>query len=343
MLPNTNRQWRLKTRPDADVHDRHFEWTEGPVPDVKDGEFLVRNLYLSFDPTQRGWLNDVESYVPPVAIGEVMRAGSVGQVVMSRNPAFAKGDFVQGAFGWQDYAATDGKGIMPAMKIPAGIPITYPLGILGITGLTAYFGMLKLGRPKAGETVVVSAAAGATGSVAGQLAKMEGARVIGIAGGKDKCRMVTDEFGFDAAIDYKKEKVGEALARLAPGGVELYFDNVGGDILDSLFLNMAQGGRIVVCGGISSGYTMAAPVGPKNFMMTVIKRLKIEGFIVLDFLAEFPAAAMTLAGHVMSGKIKVKEDVAVGLENAPRTLNRLFRGENMGKQILKIADPPIAV
>jgi NADPH-dependent curcumin reductase CurA len=343
MSGEKNRQWVLRQRPTGLVEPGTFEMIESEVPALGDGQFLVRNLWLSFDPTQRGWLNDVRGYVPPVRIGEVMRAGSVGQVVESRHPGFQPGDLVQGAFGWQDWAVNDGGGMMPARKLPPGLPPTYVLHVFGVTGLTAYFGLLDLGRPQAGETVVVSGAAGATGSVAGQIAKIKGCKVIGIAGGRQKCEWLTQRAHFDAAIDYKSEDIGARLRELAPERVNVYFDNVGGPTLDTLLLHIAMRARIVLCGGISSGYTMELPPGPKHIMQLVIQRARMEGFLILDYADKFPAAIQEMAGWVRDGRITVEEDVQQGLENAPQTLNRLFTGQNMGKQLLKIADPPLKV
>jgi NADPH-dependent curcumin reductase CurA len=315
---------------------------ESDVPELAEGEFLVRNLCLSFDPTQRGWLNDTRGYVPPVAIGEVMRASSVGQVVESRKPGFDPGDLVQGAFGWQDWAVTDGGGMLPARKLPTGISPSNALSIYGITGLTAYFGMLDLGRPAAGETVVVSGAAGATGSVAGQIAKIKGCRVVGIAGGPAKCSWLTDEAHFDAAIDYKSEDVGARVGELCPERVNIYFDNVGGPILDALLLHIAMKARVVLCGGISSGYGTELPPGPKHYMQLVIQRARMEGFLILDYAERFGEAIQELAGWVADGSVIFQEDLQKGLENAPQTLNRLFTGQNQGKQLLEIAEPPIS-
>lgn len=338
---STNRQWLLFSRPSGLVKESNFAWREVPIPTPTEGQFLVRNLYLSFDPAMRGWMEDRPSYIPPVALGEVMRAGSVGQVVESKSPAFQPGDFVQGTFGWQDYAVSDGKRPLPVTKLPPGVPLTWPLGVLGITGLTAYFGLLDLGKPAAGETVVVSGAAGATGSVAAQIAKLKGCRVIGIAGGREKCAWLLNEAGLDATIDYKAEDVGARLRALCPRSVDVYFDNVGGEILDAVLAQIATRARIVLCGGISSYNASEPPPGPRNYLNLVIQRARMEGFIVLDYVPRFGEAMRELAGWVTSGKIKHQEDVQFGLENAPRTFLRLFEGKNLGKQLLKISDPPL--
>ncbi|HYB11853.1 MAG TPA: NADP-dependent oxidoreductase [Myxococcota bacterium] len=339
--PSVNRQWLLSSRPTGLVQESNFAWREVPIPTPSEGQFLVRNLYLSFDPAMRGWMEDRPSYVPPVALGEVMRAGSVAQVVESKSPAFKPGDFVQGTFGWQDYAVSDGKGPLPVSKLPPGVPLTWPLGVLGITGLTAYFGLLDLGKPAAGETVVVSGAAGATGSVAAQIAKLKGCRVIGIAGGRAKCDWLRKEAGLDAAIDYKAEDVGARLREMCARSVDIYFDNVGGEILDAVLAQIATRARLVLCGGISSYNASQPPPGPRNYLNLVIQRARMEGFIVLDYAARFGEAVRELAGWVASGKIKHQEDVQTGLENAPRTFLRLFEGRNIGKQLLKVSDPPL--
>jgi len=338
-----NRRWLLAQRPVGMVSEANFELSETRLGALADGEYRVRNLYVSFDPAMRGWMEDREdSYIPPVAIGEVMRAGTVGQVIESRHPDFQPGDFVQGLFGWQEYVDA-GKGMTQGTRIPAGTPLTWPLGVLGITGLTAYFGLLDLGKPQPGETVVVSGAAGATGSVAAQIAKLEGCRVIGIAGGPAKCAWLTGEAGLDAAIDYKSENVAERLRALCPDGIDVYFDNVGGEILDAVLAQLAIRARVVMCGGISGYNEKEPPPGPRNLMNVIIKRARMEGFIVIDYAPRFPAAAEELAGWVRAGKIAHQEDIQEGIENAPKTFLRLFEGKNTGKQLLKLADPPIAV
>lgn len=335
-----NRQLVLVRRPVADVTDDCFELREVPVPAPDDGEFVVRVCYLSFDPTQRGWLNDVPSYLPPVQLGEVMRAGAVGQVVESRNASFAPGDLVQGMFGWQDYALTDGAGLRRVTKVPPGVPPTMVLGVLGVTGLTAYFGLLDLGQPKEGDAVFVSGAAGATGSVAGQIARIKGCRVIGSAGGPEKCAWVRDVAGFDEVIDYRSDDLDARLAAFAPDGLDIYFDNVGGPTLETALDHLALRARVVLCGGISSGYTTEPlPPGPRNLMQLVIRRARMEGFLVLDYASRFPAAVQELAGWVADGRLRYAEDIQEGLEHCPATLRRLFEGRNLGKQLLKVADP----
>ena len=334
-----NRQWVLAKRPEGMVGEKNFEWIESEVQSPEEGEMLLKNLYLSFDPAQRGWMEDRKSYVPPVQIGEVMRAGSVAQVVESRNPDFEEGDIVQGTFGWQDYAVTDGSGMMSASKVPADVPITSPLSVFGVTGITAYFGLLDIGKPSEGETVVVSGAAGATGSIAGQIAKIKGCKVIGTAGGAEKCRWLTEEANFDAAIDYKSANLSKSIRELCPDGINVVFDNVGGEFLDVSLAQIAQKGRIVVCGAISRYNEEVLPPGPTNYMALIIMRARMEGFIVLDYVSKFPEAVEELKGWVKEGKIVYKEDIQEGLENAPATLVRLYTGQNVGKQLLKVSDP----
>ena len=346
MRNDINRQWVLKNRPPGPIQPDTFEWRESPVPVAGPGEFLLRNLWLSFDPAQRGWINDVKSYIPPVAVGEPMRAGAVGQVIESNNPNFTPGDLVMGAFGWQDYFATTGAGMMRATKLPPGVPPNMALSVLGLTSLTAYFGLLEIGQPKDGDTVVVSSAAGATGSAVGQIAKIKGAKnVIGIAGGKEKCDWLIREAHFDAAIDYKNEDVGKRLDALAPKGIDIYFDNVGGQILNQCLARIAFKGRVVLCGGISSGYgTDRATIAPlSNYFALIVQSARMEGFIVLNYAQRYAEAIAQLAQWVGAGKIAYREDIAHGLENAPETLKRLFVGANVGKQLLKIADPLLPV
>jgi len=334
-----NRQWVLSKRPEGMVGEHNFKWQEVEVESPSEGEMLVKNLYLSFDPAQRGWMEDRKSYVPPVQIGEVMRAGSVAQVIESRHPEFKEGEIVQGTFGWQDYAVTDGSGMMSATKVPSDIPITSPLSVFGITGLTAYFGLLDVGKPKEGDTVVVSGAAGATGSVAGQIAKIKGCKVIGTAGGEDKCNWLMNEANFDFAIDYKKDNISKALRESCPKGINLVFDNVGGEFLDKSLAQIAQNARIVLCGAISRYNEKILPPGPSNYMALIFMRARMEGFILLDYASKFSEAISELRGWVDEGKITYKEDIQEGLENAPTTLLRLYTGQNVGKQLLKLSDP----
>jgi NADPH-dependent curcumin reductase CurA len=335
-----NRQWLLAARPQGIIKETDFRWNESTVPSPKDGELLIRNLAFSFDPTQRGWMS-MDTYIPAIPIGQVMRASAIGQVVDSKKPGFATGDLVQGLFGWEDYTVTDGGGLFSVEKFPKGTDPILSLSVLGITGLTAYFGTLEVGQPKSGETFVVSGAAGATGSVAGMIAKLKGCRVIGIAGGPQKCEWLTREAGFDAAIDYKHENVGEALTRLCPKGVDIYFDNVGGEILELVLDRLAFRARVVLCGAISQ-YNEAAGVmahPPRNYFRLIFHGARMEGFLVFHFAQQYPAARATLSKWHAEGKIKNQVDLQRGLENAPKTIIRLFTGANFGKQLLTLANP----
>jgi len=332
----TNRQWLLARRPAGMVEPADFEWVTGPVPAPAEGEVLVRNLWLSCDPTQRGWIAG-DTYLPAVKIGEVVRAFAVGSVVESRHPRFKAGQLVQGLFGWQDYAcARPGSASAPA-PVPEGVPVETAMSALGPTGITAYFGLLEVGRPKAGETVVVSGAAGATGSAVGQIAKIHGCRTIGIAGGAEKCRWLIDDYGFDAAVDYKAENVGKKLRELCPNGIDVFFDNVGGEILDAALARLALRGRVVLCGAIARYNDAAQAPGPKNYLNLLVQRGRMEGFIVLDYLPRAAEAIAAIARWMKEGRFKDRVDVQEGLENAPATLLRLFKGENRGKQLLRIA------
>ena len=320
------------------VEDRTFRWTEEAVPEPgADGEILVRNLVLSLDPTQRGWMAR-DTYLPAVKIGEVMRSGAGGRVVASRSPGYAVGDLVVGMFGWQDYALVKADGKAAPTKVLPGVPLELAMSTLGLTGITAYFGLLEVGRPKAGETVVVSGAAGATGSVVGQIARIQGCRAIGIAGGKDKCEWLTKEARFTAAIDYKSEDVGARLRELCPAGIDVYFDNVGGDLLDVALAQLAMHGRVVLCGAIATYNDSELRPGPKHYLNLLLKRGRMEGFLVLDYMPRAAEAVTRLWQWVQAGEIADRVDVVHGLENAPRALRRLFTGENRGKQLLRIAE-----
>jgi NADPH-dependent curcumin reductase len=333
--PSINRQWILVRRPRGDLEPDVLQLTETAVPDVPDGAFLVRNLYLSLDPTNRVWMSNIEGYLPPVELGAVMRGGTIGRVVASRDASIPVGRIVQGMGGWQDYwiARAGQVGKLPA---DPGVPLTLYMGLLGTIGATAYFGMLEIGKPKAGENVVVSAAAGAVGSIAGQLAKIQGARVIGIAGGPEKCQWLVSELGFDAAIDYKNEDVLQRLRALATSGVNVYFDNTGGPILDAVLQHLAIGARIPLC-GLISGYNKPTG-GPRFYANILLKRATVQGFIILDYLPRFAEALAPLAQLHREGRIKYRVDVQRGLENAPMALRKLFDGTNRGKLIVQIAD-----
>ncbi|MFF0062505.1 NADP-dependent oxidoreductase [Streptomyces sp. NPDC005279] len=336
-MSRINHQVRLAARPVGLPRPTDWELTEEPAGEPGEGELLVRVLQLSLDPAMRGWMNEGKSYIPPVKLGEVMRAGAVGRVIASRHPRFAEGDYVSGGFGVQEYCTSDGTGVIGIDPKLAPLPVY--LGTLGMTGMTAYFGLLDIGRPEAGQTVVVSGAAGAVGSVVGQIAKIKGCRVIGIAGGERKCRMLVDEFGFDAAIDYQSDDVKKSLRDLAPDGVDVYFDNVGGDILDAVLTRLARGARIVICGAISQ-YNSVEPVkGPANYLSLLVNRATMTGMVVFDYADRYAEAAAELAGWLAEGKLQTREDVMQGGVDAfHETLLRLFRGENHGKLVLEVAD-----
>lgn len=335
--PATNRRWVLRSRPRGMPRREDFELREEPLPPVADGQFLVRNLYLSCDPAQRSWLAR-DTYVPKIAIGETMRAGAAGQVVASRHPHFRNGDVVFGMFGWQDYAVSDGRGFVDVSKLPAGLPIPLCMGVLGLTGLTAYYGMLEVGAVRGGQNVLVSGAAGATGSAAAQIAKIQGARVVGIAGGPRKCAFLTGELGLDGAIDYRSEDLGARLKALFPGGIDLFFDNVGGEALDTVLLHLAPRARVVLCGAISVYNDLEHTPPLRNHNRLMVVRARMEGILVTDYAARFPAAALQLGQWVAAGKLRNQVDVVDGLEQAPEAFRRLFTGDNLGKQLVRLAE-----
>ncbi|CAN7169137.1 NADP-dependent oxidoreductase [Pseudoduganella sp. LjRoot289] len=332
----TNRQFRLARRPQGIVQRSDFDYVAEPLRDPVEGEVLIQVLYVSLDPAMRGWMNaSTDSYMPPVAIGEVMRAIAVGRVVASRLAGFAVGDHVSGLLGVQAYAYSDGQRLSKVN--PALAPLPLYLGALGMPGLTAYFGLLDVGQPKEGETVVVSGAAGAVGMLVGQIARIKGARVVGIAGGADKCRYLVEELGFDAAIDYKHEDVAAALKRHAPQGVDVYFDNVGGDILDAVLLRLAHGARVVICGAISQYNNMSAVQGPANYLQLLVKRATMKGVMVADYYPRALEAVMAMGGWIRAGQLKTREDVVAGLDTFPETFQKLFTGANNGKLVLQVA------
>jgi NADPH-dependent curcumin reductase CurA len=335
-----NRQWLLKERPVGMVTVEHFTYHEEPPPMPQDGEVLVRTLYVSFDPAMRAFLHDRPSYVAPQPIGKVMRAGAIGQVVESRSPHAARGELVMGGFGWQDFAVANGAQIQKIS--PKRKPTDY-MSVLGGTGLTAYFGLLEVGRAKAGDTVVISGAAGATGSSAIQIARITGCRVIGIAGGAEKCRWIVEKLGADAAIDYKTEDVGLRLGELCPDGISVYFDNVGGAILEACISRMKLHGGIACCGMISTYNDVKPAPGPSNLFDLITRRIRMEGFLVSDFAPKFSEARAVLERWMDEGTLKAFVDVQEGFENIPTTFLRIFSGANVGKQTLKIADPPLPV
>jgi NADPH-dependent curcumin reductase CurA len=335
MTNDRNRRLVLAERPTGMVDEQTTRLDEEDVPAPGPGEALAKVRYISIDPTIRTWMNDAPGYLPPIGIGEVVRAGGIAEVVQSNSDSYKDGDLVFGLTGWQDWVIAD-EGARTMQALPPGISPTLALSAFGTTGMTAYFGMLDVGQLKEGDVVVVSGAAGATGSTAGQIAKVKGAaKVIGIAGGPEKCAHIVDELGFDEAIDYKADDVSRRLHELAPDGIDLFFDNVGGEILDACLANIAMRGRIVLCGAISS-YNAGAATGPANYTMLIVRRGRMQGFIILDYLDRFPEAQAEMAGWVASGDVKSSEHIVEGLENAPDALNLLFTGGNTGKVIVQV-------
>ena len=332
----SNRQVRLAARPEGMVKQSDWQLTEEPLREPGEGEFTVAISHISLDPAMRGWMNAGPSYIEAVEVGDVMRAGCVGRVVDSRHPGFEPGDHVYGTFGVQEHAVSNGAGVFKVD--PAAAPLPAYLGTLGMTGLTAYFGLLDVGKMEEGDTVVVSGAAGAVGSVAGQIAKIKGAgRVIGIAGGTEKCAWLRDELGFDEAIDYKTENVAQALRRAAPDGVDVYFDNVGGEILDAVLTRLARGARIVICGAISQ-YNATGPVrGPSNYLALLVYRASMTGMVVFDWIDRYGEALGNLAGWYREGRLISREDIVEGgVDSFHDTLMRLFEGANTGKLVLQL-------
>ncbi len=340
-MATMNRQWLLKERPHGAVGPEHFTQVQSPMPqpDLAAGQVLLKTLMLGFDPAMRGWLVDEPSYLPPVAIGDPMRASGVGQVVLSHNAALPVGTLVQGLTDWQEYSVGDPLGFVPPTALPAGTPPNLALSVFGSTSLTAYFGLLDVGQPQAGETVLVSGAAGATGSVVAQIARLKGCRVVGIAGGREKCEWLRNACKLDAVIDYKNEDMHKRIAELCPDGINVFFDNVGGTTLEAGIGHMADFGRIVLCGAISSYNDTTPKPGPRNLMLLVSRRVRMQGFIVLDYLDRAGEAIAALTDWVLGGEIAWREDIQEGFDNIPATLQRLFNGSNVGKQLLKLADP----
>lgn len=339
-MSDSNRQWLLAKRPEGMVSESCFELVENPIGEVGEGQILIRNHYLAFEPAMRGWIEDVPSYLPPVAIGDVMRASAAGQVVASKHPGFEVGEFVSGLFGWQEYTLLTPGGLQAATKVPEGVELTAPLSVLGMTSITAYFGLLDVCQPKSGETVVVTGAAGATGSVAAQIARIKGCRVIGVAGGAEKCAWLRDEARLDAVIDYKSEDLMTRLGELCPDGIDVAFDNVGGDQLDAILFHIADHGRISLCGAIST-YNDPEPIARCRYIGNMVKRrVRMQGFIVLDYLGRAGEAMADLSAWVAAGEIAHQIDVQEGIENVPKTFLRLFSGANQGKQLLKLVDLP---
>jgi NADPH-dependent curcumin reductase CurA len=334
-----NRQWRLASRPEGFLKESDFSRHEEPMPEPADGEVLLRNIYLSLDPANRGWVGERATYLSPVAIDEVMRGSTISVVETSKNSRFNEGDIVQGFLGWQDYAVSDGTGLATLPR-DSGVPFSDWFAVFGHVGMTAYFGLLDVGKPQEGETLLVSAAAGAVGSLVGQIGKIHGMRVVGIAGGEEKCRWITEELGFDAAIDYKSEKVPERLKECCPDGVDVHFENVAGPILEAALNRINKGARIVLCGMISQYNATEASPGPRNLVNLLMKRARIEGFIVLDYYARAMEALGALGGWLREGKLKYRVDVVEGFDEIPRAINKLFDGTNRGKLVVKLSDEP---
>ncbi|AMS32537.1 MAG: NADP-dependent oxidoreductase [Betaproteobacteria bacterium] len=329
-----NHTVRLMVRPIGEPTLADFKFADEPLPAITDGQMLVKNLYLSLDPAMRGWMNEGKSYIEPVGLGDVMRAGGIGQVLESKNAKFVPGDYVSGMANVQTYCVTDGKGWV---KVDPNLaPLTTYLNVLGMPGMTAYFGLLESGQPKAGETVVVSGAAGAVGATVGQVAKIKGCRVVGIAGGAEKCRIAVEELGFDACIDYKNEDVRVGLKRECPNGIDVYFDNVGGEILDTVLTRINLRARIVICGAISQ-YNNTTPVkGPSNYLSLLVNRARMEGIVVFDYAPRYKEAALAMGAWLKEGKMKSKEHIEEGIDRFPEVLMKLFKGENFGKLVLKV-------
>ena len=334
-----NHQIRLASRPVGLPSRANWTTTSEPVAEPGPGDVLVKTLYLPLDPAMRGWMNEGKSYIAPVEIGAVMRAGGVGRVVASQNPAFAVGDYVSAGLGVQAYCLIPGAQVKRSglFKIDPALGLTTWLNVLGMPGMTGYFGLLEVGQPRPGETVVVSGAAGAVGQTVGQLAKRKGCRVVGIAGGQAKCDWVVNELGFDACIDYKAGDTKAGLKEHCDEGVDIYFDNVGGDILDAVLTRINRSARIIICGAISQ-YNVTAPVrGPSNYLALLVNRARMEGIVVFDYADRYPQAIAELAGYLQAGTMKSKEDVVQGLDNFPEALLKLFSGQNFGKLVLQVA------
>lgn len=336
MSRSVNRQVRLKARPSGIPQAEHFEIVEAPIPEPADGQVLVRNVYLSVEPAMRGWVSSVANYSEPVPIGGVMRSFAVGRIAASRHPDFSRGDVVTGLFGWQDYAAVDGSTVQRRIT-ETDLPISTALGVLGLNGLTAYFALLELGQPKADETIVVSTAAGAVGSCVGQIAKIRGCRSIGIAGGPEKVALCRDEFGYDVAIDYRAGNLDSQIAAACPDGIDVYFDNTAGEISDAVLKHLAVGARVIICGTASIASWNPAPSGPRVERHLLVKRARMQGFLVFDYADRYPEGLRALTEWVRAGLIRYREDILDGIEQAPASIAGLYRGENLGKRLIRIA------
>jgi hypothetical protein len=335
MEQNVNRQVRLKSRPADIPQAEHFEIVNSPVPYLGDNEVLVRNIYLSVEPAMRGWVSDVANYSEPIPLGTVMRALAVGRVEASRHSDFKPGEYVTGMFGWQDYAAVEMK-VIQRKVTETDLPISTSLGVLGLNGLTAYFGLQEIGQPKTGETVVVSTAAGAVGSCVGQIAKIKGCRTVGITGGPEKARICRDEFRYDAAIDYKADNLDSALAAACPEGVDVYYDNTAGTISDAVLKHLRVGARVVICGTASIANWEPIPQGPRVERHLLVKRARMQGFIIFDYADRYIEALQELTQWVQQGQIRYREDILEGIDQAPGSIAGLYRGENFGKRLIRI-------
>ncbi|HZZ37063.1 MAG TPA: NADP-dependent oxidoreductase [Caulobacteraceae bacterium] len=339
MTPTIQRQWLVSGRPVGRALDpADFTLAEAPVAEPAEGEVLVRTQYLSFDPAQKSWMENAASYMSPVEIGGAMPGSGSGVVIASRHPAFAQGDAVYGRLGWQEFPTIPGDDLE---KVPDGVSLDATLSVLGGTGRTSYLALMNIGKPRAGDTLVISGAAGATGSLVGQIGKIAGCRVIGIAGGPEKCAWLTDELGFDGAIDYRGEKVRTRLRELCPDGVDVFFDNVGGEILNDVLARLALGARVVINGAIArynfDPRSPEMPPGPRNYFNVVFTGATIQGFLMPHYERDYPLADARLTQWLRAGRIKARADVQQGFENAPATLMRLFEGRNLGKQLLHVA------
>ena len=331
-----NKQWILAKRPVGMPDASTWTLENNPIPEIKEGEFLIKQHYISLDPAMRGWMNDMKSYIPPVQIGEVMRAGTVGEVIATKHDGYAVGDHVTGWGGVQQYTATDGARYHKVD--PKIAPLPMYIGTLGMPGMTAYFGIIQEGKIKEGDVVLVSGGAGAVGSIVGQIAKIKGCKVVGIAGGEKKCKYMTEELGFDGAIDYKNENVYKGIKRECPDGIDVYFDNVGGDILDHALANLRLRARVVICGAISQYNNRENVVGPKNYLSLLVNRASMQGMVVLDYAKDYQKAAMEMGMWIAQGKMKSREDIYDGIENFQETFHRLFNGKKMGKLVLKVKE-----
>ncbi len=338
-MPLFNPRWLLTSRPVGLAGPDNFTWEEVPLSEPAEGEIRVRSVYLSLDPTNRAWMNPTATYLPPVALGEVMRGLALGVVETSNNPKFAVGDIVTGLIGWQTYLVGDGRGLAKIQRF-AGVPLDAYLGLFGMIGRTAYFGLLEIGEPRAGETLVVSGAAGAVGSLVCQIGKILGLRVIGIAGTDEKCRYLTEELGIDGSINYKTERVNKALRARCPEGIDVFFDNVGGEILDAVLGQINLHARIVLCGMISQ-YNASEPApGPKNLINLIPRRGKMQGFIITDYIKRAKEVNDALAEWYLQGRLRYRTEIVQGLAQAPAALNRLFSGQKSGKLIVQVSELP---